>query len=69
VDDTPRRRVGRPRLRDGEPTQRIQLQLPASDYDRVTKVAVHHRVSVQTVVRRAIGMALKRDPPPVDRDP
>ena len=55
VSESPRRR-GRPRAEN--PSVRMTTHIPESYYDRITRTALRHGVSVSSVARRAIQISI-----------
>lgn len=51
---------GRPALGGETPSTRVQLTLPAREYDALWRLARHQDVSVPTVIRSAIRRGLRR---------
>ena len=60
MDAPPKRRPGRPTLKDGEPSVNFQVRLPESEYDQACALAAKHRTTVTAVVRAAFRIATKR---------
>jgi hypothetical protein len=52
-------RPGRPTVTRDEPSTDVHLTVSVSLYDRVYAVAVHDRVSVPQVIRRALARELE----------
>jgi hypothetical protein len=61
MTEPPRRRPGRPSIREGEHSTPVQSSLPESDYTRLRAVAAHHRMSVPALVRAVLTKALGLD--------
>jgi hypothetical protein len=53
---------GRPALNAGDTPAKVNLTLPSKDYDQAHTIATRDRVSVPTVLRRAITQFLKEGP-------
>lgn len=60
-DDAPRRRPGRPPIREGEHSTSVQVRLPDSDFDRLSAVARQHRMTIPTLVRVVLTKTLGLD--------
>ena len=54
MSDPPRRPLGRPPLRYGDPSTSINLRLPGSDYDKLYVIARQHRMSVSQYTRHVL---------------
>lgn len=52
---------GRPPLTEGDTPAKVNLTLPSRDYDRAHTIATKDRVTVPTVLRRAITKYLRDD--------
>lgn len=60
-DPPPKRRPGRPSLKEGEATVNLQLRLAESDYNEACRIAKQHRASVSDVLRAAFRIAKRQD--------
>jgi hypothetical protein len=49
-----RRQRGRPRLQAGCDTSKLSVDLPAPLHDEIARLALARRVSLSTIVRRAL---------------
>ena len=60
MDAPPKRRPGRPTLKDGEPSVLFSLRVPTSEYDQAAVIAKQHRTTVPAIFRAAFRLATKR---------
>ena len=56
-----RRRPGRPPLADHDTTTPVCVKLPSAEFDRTCSRASRDRVSVPTIIRRALARLLDDD--------
>jgi hypothetical protein len=60
-DPPAKRKPGRPPLDDGDRTVSVSTKIRGADYDKLTRLAESHRISISAIARSAIRLALKRD--------
>jgi len=58
------RRPGRPPIGDHAGTERVNLTVPAAEYDKAASIARRDGVSVPEVIRRGLHWYLSDDPDP-----
>lgn len=67
MSDTGRRR-GRPPLKEGEKSTSIKVRVSASDYDRISRLAIRSDLSMSKVFRFAVHRLLQRGAPSAEED-
>ena len=58
--DPPKRRPGRPSLKDGEPSVNLHMRVPTSDYDEACRIAQQRGATVSDIFRAAFRIVTKR---------